>query len=85
MAIQLDILIITAPGAEIRWKAKVYSLTEAQRRPLPRRWRSKQERKPNNMHNMQKVAQAIKELLAIAPSANADHPYLQDKTQSRTD
>src|SRR5690606_8850677 len=38
-----------------------------------------QERKAEQQVHYVKVAQAVKELLAIAPQAQADHPYLQDK------
>src|SRR5690606_5394 len=38
-----------------------------------------QERKAEQHAQHTKVAQAVKELSAIAPPANADHPYLQDK------
>ena len=65
---------------EIRWKAKGYSLTEAQKAAFAAQVAIKQqERKAEQQVQYVKVAQAIKELLAIAPPANADHPYLQDK------
>lgn len=65
---------------EIRWKAKGYSLTEAQKAAFAAQVAIKQqERKAEQQVQYAKVAQAIKELLAIAPSANTDHPYLQDK------
>ena len=66
--------------AEIRWKAKGYSLTEAQKAAFAAQVAIKQqERKAEQQVQYAKVAQAVKELLAIAPPANADHPYLQDK------
>ncbi|MDL1866920.1 DUF1738 domain-containing protein, partial [Betaproteobacteria bacterium PRO4] len=66
--------------AEIRWKAKGYSLTEAQKAAFAAQVAIKQQERKAEQHAQHaKVAQAIKELLAIAPSANADHPYLQDK------
>ncbi|TXI39695.1 MAG: DUF1738 domain-containing protein [Nitrosomonas sp.] len=65
---------------EIRWKAKGYSLTEAQKAAFAAQVAIKQqERKAEQQVQYVKVAQVIKELLAIAPPANADHPYLQDK------
>lgn len=65
---------------EIRWKAKGYSLTEAQKAAFAAQVAIKQqERKAEQQAQYVKVAEAIKELLAIAPPANADHPYLQDK------
>ncbi|SET57892.1 putative DNA primase/helicase, partial [Nitrosomonas marina] len=66
--------------AEIRWKAKGYSLTEAQKAAFAAQVASKQqERKTEQQAQYVKVAQAVKELLAIVLPANADHPYLQDK------
>ncbi|SEN34894.1 zincin-like metallopeptidase domain-containing protein [Nitrosomonas marina] len=65
---------------EIRWKAKGYSLTEAQKAAFAAQVAIKQqERKAGQQTQYVKVAEAVKELLAIAPPANADHPYLQDK------
>ncbi len=66
--------------AEIRWKAKGYSLTEGQKAAFAAQVAIKQqERKAEQQVQYVKVAQAINELLAIAPPANTDHPYLQDK------
>jgi putative DNA primase/helicase len=65
---------------EIRWKAKGYLLTEAQKAAFAAQVAIKQQERKAEQHAQHvKVAQAIKELLAIAPPANADHPYLQDK------
>ena len=65
---------------EIRWKAKGYSLTETQKAAFAAQVAIKQqERKAEQQVQYVKVAQAVKELLAIAPQAQADHPYLQDK------
>ncbi|MCB1983872.1 MAG: hypothetical protein KDF49_00405, partial [Nitrosomonas sp.] len=65
---------------EIRWKAKGYSLTESQKAAFAAQAAIKQqERKAEQQAQYVQVAQAIKELLAIAPQAHADHPYLQDK------
>jgi len=66
--------------AEVRWRAKGYSLTETQKATFAAQVAIKQqERKAEQQVQYVKVAQAIKELLAIASPANADHPYLQDK------
>jgi putative DNA primase/helicase len=66
--------------AEIRWKAKGYSLTEVQKAAFAAQVAIKQqERKAEQQAQYVKVAQAVKELLAIVPQAQADHPYLQDK------
>ncbi|MCP5246805.1 MAG: DUF1738 domain-containing protein [Burkholderiales bacterium] len=66
--------------AEIRWKAKGYSLTEAQKAAFAAQVAIKQqERKAEQQAQYVNVAQAVKELLAIAPQAQADHSYLQDK------
>ncbi|MDR4516166.1 MAG: zincin-like metallopeptidase domain-containing protein [Nitrosomonas sp.] len=66
--------------AEIRWKAKGYSLTEAQKAAYAAQVAIKQQERKAEQHAQHiKVAQAVKELLAIALPANADHPYLQDK------
>ncbi|SET69885.1 putative DNA primase/helicase, partial [Nitrosomonas marina] len=66
--------------AEIRWKAKGYSLTEAQKGAFAAQVAIRQqERKAELQVQYVKVAQAIKELLTIAPQAHVDHPYLQDK------
>ncbi|MCP5273267.1 MAG: DUF1738 domain-containing protein [Burkholderiales bacterium] len=66
--------------AEIRWKAKGYSLTEAQKAAFAAQVAIKQqERKAEQQVQHVKVAKTIKELLSFAPPANTDHPYLQDK------
>ncbi|MCP5252630.1 MAG: DUF1738 domain-containing protein [Burkholderiales bacterium] len=65
---------------EIRWRAKGYTLTEAQKAAFAAQVAIKQqERKAEQQAQHVKVAQAIKELLVIALPANGDHPYLQDK------
>ncbi|SFK88940.1 Antirestriction protein ArdC [Nitrosomonas aestuarii] len=65
---------------EVRWKAKGYTLTEAQKAAFAAQVAIKQqERKTEQQAQHVKVAQAIKELLVIALPANGDHPYLQDK------
>ncbi len=66
--------------AEIRWRAKGYTLTEAQKAAFAAQVAIKQQaRKAEQQAQYVKVAQAIKTLLAVAPQATADHPYLQDK------
>jgi len=65
---------------EIRWRAKGYTLTEAQKAAFAAQVAIKQqERKAEQQAQHVKVAQAIKALLVIALPANGDHPYLQDK------
>jgi len=66
--------------AEIRWKAKGYSLTEVQKAAFAAQVAIKQqERKAEQQVQHVKVAKTIKELLSIAPPANTDHSYLQNK------
>lgn len=65
---------------EIRWRAKGYTLTEAQKAAFAAQVAIKQqERKAEQQAQHVKVAQAIEALLAIALPANGDHPYLHDK------
>ena len=65
---------------EIRWKAKGYTLTEAQKAAFAAQVAIKQqERKTEQQAQHARVAQAIEDLLVIALPANGDHPYLQDK------
>jgi phage/plasmid primase-like uncharacterized protein len=65
---------------ETRWKAKGYSLTEAQKAELVAQAAIKQQNRKAEQHAQQiKVADALKELLAIAPAADSGHPYLMDK------
>lgn len=67
-------------GQEIRWKAKGYSLNDEQKAALVTEAAIKQQSRKAEQHEQQlKVAEAIKELLAIAPLADSDHPYLQAK------
>ncbi|WP_244907526.1 zincin-like metallopeptidase domain-containing protein [Nitrosomonas aestuarii] len=66
--------------SEIRWKAKGYALTDAQKAAFAAQVAIKQQERQAALHAQQtKVADAIEELLTIAPQADADHPYLQDK------
>lgn len=65
---------------EIRWRAKGYTLTEAQKAAFAAQVAIKQqERKAEQQAQHVKVAQAIKALLVIALPASGDYPYLQDK------
>lgn len=67
-------------GQEIRWKAKGYSLNDEQKAALVTEAAIKQQSRKAEQHEQQlKVAEAIKELLAIAPLADSEHPYLQAK------
>ncbi|MBS0425123.1 MAG: DUF1738 domain-containing protein [Proteobacteria bacterium] len=67
-------------GIEIRWKAKGYSLTDEQKAELIAQAAIKQQNRKAEQHAQQvKVADALQELLAIAPAASSDHPYLLDK------
>jgi antirestriction protein ArdC/phage/plasmid primase-like uncharacterized protein len=67
-------------GIETRWKAKGYSLTDEQKAELVLQATIKQQNRKAEQHAQQiKVADALQELLAIAPAAGSDHPYLLDK------
>ncbi|MCB1986546.1 MAG: DUF1738 domain-containing protein [Burkholderiales bacterium] len=67
-------------GIEIRWKAKGYSLTDEQKAELIAHAAIKQQNRKVEQHAQQiKVADAIQELLAIAPAADSEHPYLKEK------
>jgi len=67
-------------GIETRWKAKGYSLTDEQKAELVLQAAIKQQNRKAEQHAQQlRVSDAIKELLAIAPAAGSDHPYLLDK------
>lgn len=67
-------------GIEIRWKAKGYSLTGAQKAELVLQAAIKQQNRKAEQQALHiKVADAIKELLAIALVADSEHPYLKDK------
>jgi putative DNA primase/helicase len=68
-------------GFEKRWKAKGYSLTDAQKAELVAQAAIKQQnRKAEQQAQQLRVADAIQELLAIAPLADSEHPYLKDKS-----
>jgi len=67
-------------GIETRWKAKGYSLTDEQKAELIAQAAIKlQNRKAKQQALHIKVADAIQALLAIAPVADSEHPYLKDK------
>ncbi|SDU23518.1 zincin-like metallopeptidase domain-containing protein [Nitrosomonas ureae] len=67
-------------GIETRWKAKGYSLTDEQKAELVLQAAIKQQNRKAEQQELQiKVAGALQELLAIAPVAGLDHPYLLDK------
>ncbi|QOJ24438.1 MAG: DUF1738 domain-containing protein [Gammaproteobacteria bacterium] len=67
-------------GIETRWKAKGYSLTDAQKAELIAQAAIKQQnRKAEQQAQQNKVADAIQALLAIAPVADSEHPYLKEK------
>ncbi|MDO8894619.1 zincin-like metallopeptidase domain-containing protein [Nitrosomonas sp.] len=67
-------------GIEIRWKAKGYSLTDEQKAELFAQAAIKQQNRKAEQHAQQiKVADAIQQLLTIAPTADSEHPYLKDK------
>ncbi len=67
-------------GIETRWKAKGYSLTDEQKAELVLQAAIKQQnRKAGQQAQQIRVADALQELLAIAPIADSGHPYLMDK------
>mgnify|MGYP003385904497 CR=1 FL=1 len=67
-------------GIEIRWKAKGYSLTDAQKAELIAEAAIKQQNRKAEQQGQQiKVADAIQQLLTIAPAADSEHPYLKEK------
>lgn len=67
-------------GVETRWKAKGYSLTDEQKAELLAQAAIKLQIREAEHHAQHvKIAQAIQELLTIAPHADASHPYLAQK------
>ena len=67
-------------GIETRWKAKGYSLTDEQKAELLAQAAIKLQIREAEHHAQHvKIAQAIQELLSIAPNADAIHPYLAQK------
>lgn len=66
--------------SETRWRAKGYTLTDEQKAAFAAHVAAQQQIRQAELHAQQvKVADAIRELLAVAPAATADHPYLQEK------
>ncbi len=67
-------------GIETRWKAKGYSLTDEQKAELIAQATIKQQNRKAEQQALHiKVADALRELLAIAPAADSEHPYLKEK------
>lgn len=67
-------------GEEHYWKAKGYSLTDDQKADLSAQAAIIKQNRMAAQHMRQKeVADAIKVLLAMAPVASSEHPYLQSK------
>ncbi len=67
-------------GIETRWKAKGYSLTDEQKAELIAQAAIKQQNRKAEQQALHiKVADAIQQLLTIAPAADSEHPYLKDK------
>ncbi len=67
-------------GIETRWKAKGYSLTDVKKAELLTQAAIKQQNRKAEQQALHiKVADAIQQLLTIAPAADSEHPYLKDK------
>ncbi len=67
-------------GIETRWKAKGYSLTDEQKAELIAQAAIKQQNRKAEQQALHiKVADALQELLTIAPAADSEHPYLKEK------
>lgn len=67
-------------GESVKWKAKGYSLSEAEKAQLLAQCANKQlERSVAQKTQQDRVARSVRALLAIAPLASSDHPYLQSK------
>jgi len=67
-------------GESLKWKAKGYSLNEAEKAQMLATTAAKrQERELAQKAQQNIVASAVRELLAIAPLASPEHPYLQMK------
>ena len=67
-------------GESLKWKAKGYSLSEADKAQLKAENAAKlQAREDERQAKQHAVAQAIRRLLEISPRAHVDHPYLQAK------
>ena len=67
-------------GQTMKWKAKGYSLSEEEKAQLQATSAAKlQEREAAQKAQQNTVANSVRELLAVAPLASAEHPYLQAK------
>ena len=67
-------------GQTMKWKAKGYSLSEEEKAQLQATSAAKlQERDAAQKAQQNTVANSVRELLAVAPLASAEHPYLQAK------
>jgi antirestriction protein ArdC/phage/plasmid primase-like uncharacterized protein len=67
-------------GEVLKWKAKGYSLSDEEKALLQAESAAKlQQREVDQQAQHNKVASAVRELLAVAPPAPADHKYLQAK------
>ena len=67
-------------GETLKWKSKGYSLSDEEKAKLQAESAIKlQEREAALVAKQNAVAGAVRELLAVAPQATADHKYLQSK------
>lgn len=67
-------------GEAQKWKSKGYSLSDGEKAELQAQSASKLQARENELKAKQDaVAASIRQLLAIAPPASADHKYLQSK------
>ena len=67
-------------GETLKWKSKGYSLSDEEKAKLQAESAVKlQEREAALVAKQNSVAGSVRELLAVAPQATADHKYLQSK------
>ena len=67
-------------GESLKWKSKGYSLSEAEKAQLQANSAAKlQAREIAQKVQQERVANAVRELLSIAPLASPHHPYLLSK------
>ncbi|PPC90846.1 MAG: hypothetical protein CTY34_06195 [Methylobacter sp.] len=67
-------------GEAQKWKSKGYSLSDGEKAALQAQSASKLQARENELKAKQDaVAASIRQLLAVAPLASADHKYLQSK------
>ncbi|NOT13379.1 MAG: toprim domain-containing protein [Methylococcaceae bacterium] len=67
-------------GEKMKWKAKGYSLSEVEKAQLQAESAAKQQaREAAHQARQDQVARSVRALLAVAPIATSDHPYLQSK------